>query len=397
VATSAKKTTLSKHSAAGQAAGYLYEPERALYWLARSPGGSTVAVEAEDDVAVHLANGGSVLEQDKHSIDPNRIPFGDTSKDLWNTLAIWLGAIKAKDVAPALTEFYLTTNKVLPDCIVRRLRAGVDSIPKCIQDLRGIGKAPPAGLRDLVTSVLKFTDAELKLLLSRVRICDGTDSSSGLALRAEVAALLHLPPSLPWDHLLDGLSGWINNLILKQWREGRPAFIRRDDFDVQYQTLLSKFRERAVRADPEHLVEVQPSEVKKLLAAEFVEQLRAVSLVDENEEVIEAINDYLRCGRERLRLSDEGDLSKDDIIAFDNALERKWKQICRIRVGRPGSAQPSPDLADLGYQVLMDALSHREPLGGVEQEQYMTSGAFHWLADVHRVWWHPKYRSMKSA
>ena len=55
------------HSAPGPSAGYGYQIERALYWLARSPAGATVGIETDDDVAIR--NGTiSLLEQDKHSI-----------------------------------------------------------------------------------------------------------------------------------------------------------------------------------------------------------------------------------------------------------------------------------------------------------------------------------------
>lgn len=393
MSTPAPASTLAKHTAAGQAAGYLYEPERALYWLAKSPAGSIVGVETEDDVVVHLIGGGTIHEQQKHSIDSQRFPFGDTSKDLWNTFAIWLSAISAGEVTASKTQFYLTTNKVLPDCIVRRLTGDLEAVQKCVQELRFAGKTAPDGIKALVTKVLAYTDAQLIDMLSRVRICDGTGPSSGLEMRTEIAGLLHLPVAMPWDHILNALGGWLHEQIMSRWRGGRPALISRDAFDSQYQALLDRMRQRAVRADPEHLVPVPPAAVRKLANAEFVRQLLAVALIDEKEEVIEAIKDFIRCGQERLRLSNEGDLTKDDMIAFDNSLERKWKAICRMCGSQAAAAgQPPPDLAHRGYQILLAALDHREPLAGVEQEAYMSTGAYHRLADDRRVWWHPNYQ-----
>ena len=77
------------HAAPGPSAGYGYQIERALYWLSHSPAGAAVGIETDDDVAVRNGTT-SLLEQDKHSIAAGAEPFGDRSKDLWNTLNIWL-------------------------------------------------------------------------------------------------------------------------------------------------------------------------------------------------------------------------------------------------------------------------------------------------------------------
>lgn len=44
--------TLSKHSAPGANAGFNYQFERGLYWLAQSPAGSVIGIETDDDVVV---------------------------------------------------------------------------------------------------------------------------------------------------------------------------------------------------------------------------------------------------------------------------------------------------------------------------------------------------------
>src|SRR3990172_3569811 len=105
--------TLTSHSAPGANAGFSYQFERALYWLAQGPAGSVVGVETDDDVAVRGAAASQLLEQDKHSIREDAEPFGDRSKDLWNTLAIWIEALDTKEVADT-TRFLMVTNKVLP-------------------------------------------------------------------------------------------------------------------------------------------------------------------------------------------------------------------------------------------------------------------------------------------
>jgi hypothetical protein len=114
-------TKLNRHSASGANAGFSYQFERALHWLAKSPAGFVVGVETDDDVATHGPDGSKMLEQDKHSIRDHAEPFGNRSKDLWNTLAIWVEALDAGDVSAETTSFLMVTNKALPDCIAGQI------------------------------------------------------------------------------------------------------------------------------------------------------------------------------------------------------------------------------------------------------------------------------------
>jgi len=46
-------TSLQTHTASGQALGYFFQLERALYWLTKAPADSLIGIETEDDVAVY--------------------------------------------------------------------------------------------------------------------------------------------------------------------------------------------------------------------------------------------------------------------------------------------------------------------------------------------------------
>lgn len=383
--------SLATHTAAGQAAGYLFQPERALYWLAQCPSGSSVGIETEDDVVVGLLNGGKIREQAKHTVRPGHHPFGDRSKDLWNTLAIWLRGIGDGEINLDQSTFYLTTNSVLPDCIVKRLSHPDRKLDCLVSDLRTAGKSPPDAIAKQVSVVLQASDSMLQSLLARVRVADDSNATSAHALRLEIAGLLHLPKSMPWGDLLDSLGGWVYDQALSMWRAGKPAVITRDAFDTQYHRLLQIHSHRFRKAKPEHLVPVSASEVDNFRDHVFVKQLEAISLVDEDEEITTAITDFIRCGVEQFRLSTEGDIAQEDIKAFEDNLVRRWKEICRHRCKAP--AKLAVDVArDVGYAIFADALEHREPLGGVTQEPYITTGSFHRLADAFRLTWNPRLR-----
>src|ERR1039457_450683 len=119
--------TLSRHSAPGPAAGFAYQFERALNWLAQKDAGSCIGVETDDDIAVRNSDSTMVLEQDKHSVRETAQPFDDRSHGLWNTLATWIDAVDSGYRSVEATSFLMVTNNAVPECIARRIaRAGSD-------------------------------------------------------------------------------------------------------------------------------------------------------------------------------------------------------------------------------------------------------------------------------
>src|ERR1041384_4168710 len=99
--------SLEKHSAPGSNAGFSFQFERALLRLAESPAGFIVGIETDDDVAVRSPTGEVILEQSKHSIHEDGQPFGNRSKDLWNTLATWVDALKNGEIPADTTSFFM--------------------------------------------------------------------------------------------------------------------------------------------------------------------------------------------------------------------------------------------------------------------------------------------------
>jgi hypothetical protein len=149
--------TLSHHSAPGVSAAFSYQFERALYWLAQSPAGSVIGIETDEDVAVRGPDASKLLEQDKHSVREDAETFGDRSKDLWNTLSIWIDALDSKEVAADTTTFLMVTNKVLPECIAQQIgRAkSATEITNCVAALEAAAKKPPQKTASLIERVLR--------------------------------------------------------------------------------------------------------------------------------------------------------------------------------------------------------------------------------------------------
>jgi len=291
-------TPKPNHNAAGQMAGYLFQPERALSHLALSPRGSLVGVETLDDVAVMHANGATILESDKHYTSDKK-PLADRSKEFWNSLKVWLDAIDAEDLDMDTTEFHLVTNRTLYDGIAFDLmhRENANIPPQTfVTRLRKAGKNPPGALKEIFTQVLAYSDVRLGNLISRIRVFDATTAIHGLALRKALCDHLHLPPAHA-DEIIQGLLGWVDEFVLTQIRENKPAWITRDAFGERYRRLLHRYQDIAfIRETEEALIAVDADERAKRKNRMFVKQLEWIgcSEGEDDDQILEAIDAHIR-------------------------------------------------------------------------------------------------------
>ena len=381
------------HSAPGPSAGYGYQIERALYWLARSPAGAVIGIETDDDVAVRNGTT-SLLEQDKHSIAQGADPFGDRSKDLWNTLRIWLDAIEESRVDVETTRFLMVTNKELPDGLAKAisLATAAEAAGECITGLERAAEDPPEKIATLVGRVLRSEsrDALIKLI-QHIELVDARSGAGGPQVRTDTIASLPLPSwAVPAaESILHELAGWVHASALAAWRENDAAWITRDHFINHVHAVLDRRKRYIVRERAEYLIPVSADAIGGEKGRRFVKQL---FLVTEDPVLVDSsIRDFIRCNIEKLRLSKEGNITDGDWKAFQAALTSRWEKIrarnIRIKQDPPG---------DVGFAILMETTeNYRERLAGSDTDEvYLTSGTYHLLADLMELGWHPQYATL---
>ena len=391
-----KSNTIVSHAAPGQLAGYQFQPERALFHLAVAGRGSMVCIETLDDVAVVDQQGRVIREQDKHYTS-KRAPLSDRSKELWNSLHIWLSAIANEGLDLEKTEFHLVTNRVVSTGLIHDL-IRLENITantewqKFVKKLRNAGANPTKQLKPLVEGVLKNSDADLVAFAKRIKVTDGAQGSFGRALRGKIADKLHLEAESVED-VLNGLLGWIHDTTLLLIRNGQPAWFSWEDFCERYRRELFAhcdrhfFRETAAAEIP-----VTDKDRDKYRQNVFVKQLLWLGLPEDDEQFIEAIDNVYRSITETIRLTKKGVVTPNDFNAFDERLIEKWKSLRRSHVPKP-LPPDEESLQNVGKAVLNQAMDHREMLAGQStQEWYLTRGAFHKLADDPRLGWHPNYQ-----
>ncbi|MDE3180573.1 MAG: hypothetical protein KGM47_13050 [Acidobacteriota bacterium] len=350
-----------------------------------------IGIETDDDVAV-LGARGSLREQDKHSDRDSAKPFGDRSKDLWNTLAIWLDAIEKGHVKIETTRFLMVTNKTLSDCIFKHIgRAETqDEISACIAALEKVRESPPDHISNLVNRVMRAESREaLRALLVKTDSVDASDATGGAELRRKTIEYLQLPSwcSCNADSILDELRGWLHKVVLATWEQSEPAWVQRNHFVNQLYAIIDRRKRQMCRERAENLIPVTDDIVGQEKGRPFVKQLY---LVTGDDAVVEtSIRDYIRCNIEKIRLSREGDVTDADWAAFQQALQSRWGKIhARVIRMRAGTLEE-----DVGFEIFTETTEdYREKLAGTDTEQvYLTSGTYHRLADLLSVGWHPRY------
>jgi len=175
--------TRNKHSAYGQALGYIYQFDRATYRLLSS-GISVVAVGIEhvDDVSVHFEDGQTIREQDKLTTVAKYSPLSDNSIALWKTLHIWAEEFGANLSLLDITEFHLITNgKVSDESIASRLGRAIE-MEDCIkiaEELTSKANNLRENLAGYGKTISNLSIESLARIISRIFVFDNVSPKFG--------------------------------------------------------------------------------------------------------------------------------------------------------------------------------------------------------------------------
>lgn len=384
-------STLSGHSAPGQALGYYWQVHLALLQLADGSTGGMVGIETLDDVAFSGPDGKTILLQSKSTTDPDRNPLSDASLALWKTLAIWTAALRARDFNPAHTALVLATNATLTDCLALRIGAATttEAVNLVVAELRQTPAKPADGILESVKTVRAATNDELCALVGCIQVEHGGSGHSRDGVREQILAKCHIPDGVNPDRFLDAVVGWLHNSAVSAWSAGTPAWVSQTTFANIRQHVVESQRRRRVRELPSRAIICDPEHVESHRSSGFVRQLE---IIDADGSTIEdAITDYIKHNHERLRLVKEGHVLDEDWDQFEDRLVEHWKPIAR---GQP-SARTKAEIRRIGTTVYSETQKLRENLAGQPTEEpYLTRGAYQRLADSLLVGWHPKFKDL---
>lgn len=379
--------------APGQFYGYSIQTTRLVARLLQCTNGQAVSLEVLDDVAV---TGGSevVVEQSKSGLAHN--PVTDRSVDLWKTMFNWVDAIRSGALTTE-TKFVLYVAQPYSGAIIAKLHEiqRPEEAAQLISELRDEfwGEEParakkatlPDTIAKYVNGVLEASDDMLSRLFASIEFVTGSGSPVD-----------DLKPLLRGKAIgdgaigkvLDSILGWTKRHVEKQIEAKKQPIIKWDEFNQQLIAAARKF-DRSELLTPTSVEITEPEIEQELRKRQYIQQLRWVDC--EDDELVRAVNDYLRSSVDRTAWSERGDVLEVSFEEFSDHLERHWVNRKRLtNIELPGRSE-----AQLGQAVLAHCLMASVSLQGLEVPSYFVPGSYHALADNFTVGWHPRFVELR--
>lgn len=390
---SAKRSRRST-AAADTYRGFSVQATRFLYHLLNSNADDVVSLEHFEDVGVETSDGRKVAEQDKSYTSRN--PLSDRSTAFWRTFRNWVEAAQSGVLPTDKSRFIVYAPNVQPGAFVDMFHRAktVEDAKIALQSVRSALWQEAEKRWDIADAaqedVLVVFRADSELVAEVIRHLEvdaakGTpeDSLKPLLLRKLVSEESY-PHVIKWAH------GWVKQRIDCLIEQRKPARVQQAEF---HNALLFYVRSHD-RLDILRSVAGTPtqSEVDAEIAIrDYVKQLRIID-ADEND-VLEAVNDFLCASIDRTTWSDYGMISEKGLETLENDLTATWRNKRRkIQIGYSTTGDK-----EKGLLVYCECLDHHTKVDGLETPAQFVRGSWHTLADERTVGWHPRYKDELDA
>jgi len=385
---------INTHSADGSFLGFLFQIERVLVWLSDGFVDGKIGIETDDDVVIQLKNGNEInyiYEQAKNAQSRN-IPFSDKSEDLWKTLSIWINAVKEQRINLDSAVFSAITNKKLP---TKRLILELSETKKenkiqmdlLVQKLKTMALTLSKENQKFGKIVIDCDDKLLSKIIDKIVVLDGEYHHDRKMLKSKLKSNLSISNTLPFDLIYNGLFGHVTNMIIDYWRKGEEAWIEVEYFNKLYNQLVAEFQQKSFLEKATQLLPVDNKQIDYNKKSLYVEQLKLINC--EENEILEAIHDYLRSKSEKNRYAKEFEVTESKFLDYYEDLRQHWTSIARPRFKVKSQNLTSEEI---GYEVFYQTILYKGKLNNQEPEQsYTYKGAYHHLTNEFKIGWHPSW------
>lgn len=376
----------TKHSAPGQYLGFALQPVRAFFHLLTAPKGVKVALELQDDVSIHYADGSRLLEQTKSALKQN--PISDWAEDLWKTFENWLVMLNAGQCQPGSTRFriYVTPAKegTFAEALATAVTADdVDAVLATIKTKLGKKKAPPA----CAAKIQALLDAPAE----RQHALIGNFELEANAANPLESIKAVLRPTIAESHIdiiaCSGI-GQAKQAMDRLIQRGEKPILDADAFRRDFHAFVRQNNLPGLLAS----IAEAPSdtEVAGVAAARpvFVRQLELVEASEE--ELLRAVGDYLRSSADKADWAERGEIFSGSLDGWDEDLIRRYGMakgdVADLHGEKPAAVQ--------GRLVYRQCAQHQAPLEGRVVPSHFVHGSFNDLADRRRLGWHGDYLAL---
>jgi hypothetical protein len=399
MASSARKPThvTSRKSAQvpGQLFGYSLQAIRLLNLALDAAPGTTLSLEVFEDVGAVDDTGKALASQTKSGLETN--PVSDRAVDLWKTFSHWKTAVASGQLSLATTRFELYLAKRRTGKLVRMFHEAQteEEANAAVNEARKLlwGPAPRyPKKKKLAKTLASFVDHVLdpssKDVISIVqRFTLSVAAKDPLRdLRPKVASKWVRPESV--DAVIQHAHGWIKEKMDGLLLEGKAAALDVDEFNAEMLAFLPRIDFRQILTAIAGTLELTDDTIAAEQVRTYVRQLELIEYSEED--VIEAINHFLRASAERAAWSKAGIVHDKSFDDYEESLITFWKNKRAVHA----VIHKSLTGEDRGKLLLADCGAHQQKLQGLEVPAFFTPGSFHSLAEDKTVGWHPEYKSL---
>lgn len=377
------------HSAAAAAIGYLYQAKIALLELlqgSEQDGDAAISIELHDDVSWEKAGTASELLQLKHHISRVR-DLTDASKDLWDTIRVWLDAGLSGGERPLLT--LMTTSTAPNGSAAAALRPATRDVDRALQLLETAAATSQAeSTRATRERFMQLRPADRAEFVSRVRVLDQSPQISDVdgLVRHQLRWGVPIGRQRPF---MERLWGWWFSRVVEMLR-GDISSVSVLSLGIFIDDLRSEFTQENLPTFDD--LELPAQEIADYDDRTFVHQLRWVDAPEA--QLRRAVLDYYRAYTHTARWLEEDLIGIEEVQRFEARVQDEWEIsfAWAVRDLPPGATDQ--DKLAAGQKLLRSALDQPElRLRERYRDPFFARGKHHELADAGSIGWHPEFRS----
>jgi hypothetical protein len=379
----------------GQLFGYSLQPIRLLCLALDATAGTILSLEVFEDVGTVDGAGNALASQTKSALETN--PVSDRSVDLWKTFSNWKTAVSSGQLNLANTQFEIYLAKRRTGKLVQLFHEAQteEAANAALEKARAIfwGPAPKypkkkklaESLATFVNHVLEAPTEDVVGIIQRFALSVAAKDPLR-DLRPKVASKWVQPESV--EAVIQHAHGWIKEKIDGLLLEGKPAVLNVDEFNAEMRSFLPRIDFHHILAAIAGTLELTEHTIAAEQLRTYVRQLQFIE--GSEEDVIEAINQFLRASAERSAWSKQGIVHDKSFDEYEKALVSFWKNKRTVH----DITHKNLTGVDRGKLLLADCALHQQKLQGLEPPPFFTPGSFHALAEGENVGWHPEYKNL---
>ncbi|WP_369987566.1 ABC-three component system protein [Pseudomonas xanthosomatis] len=387
-------------NASASAAGYAYQFERALYRIFTVKHRfARIGIETADDLEeISYVKDGKkrILEQDKISQLKNS-PLKDSSRNLWNTLSIWLKEVYKSGDEYTEHEFVLVTNRTVPKdslAFILSNSKSEDEVAQAIELLREHAGKITGAVEKIAINVCSYEDEDIAYILKNLTVLDGQDGDS---LREATYAALQFPSDVEGneENIYEALIGHLLSSCLASWHNGDAFWAEAQPFFNKKHALCELYINQSMTPLPQEETGYRTLlDDYKDLPLPFFSQLRRIlpreSLLNKE------LGHFWAAYSERTRLLVSGKILLPHINEAESILAARWESITDAHVlvkDKDPSEFTDEDFKEIYIQTSSCDNHFSLKLGRVNSNQrYLFMGTYHHQANEsdskHPIHWH---------